>query len=571
MFQPLCEDVRNLDADHFDTWLNKPHKGWNSTWLSRCKAYLPQLKSFRTVALSLSNLDPHKIAPWVITGLYLSAEVCFGTVDPLTRDKAMNTILKTNIIFIKWLDSEPDMRVMKKRKPSSDITDIESRLEKLYLGSLVLIFTIYKSGKTRGSRAIVKWIKPSSEDPEPAHQTVMERTGVDDPGSKAGRRFLETKEFTSWIDQIRTNEAGKKVFWLKGSMGAGKTTLICRVISHFEELPLKGIRFVRYYCFGSQAATESKAPTYETILRALCYQLAWNGNKGVAEPAKSLYENLAARNQTTEPLTRKRLEELLKNLLDYVRPTESPIVFVIDALDECESKDDSKKLLAFLKRLQQEVGGVYFFISSRPHINVGGHFKDSIQVFNPVQLQTEKDMEVFIKEPDRFKERGCRMEKKHILDDELRKQLELALLKSAGGMVSLDESLEETKKIENAYRRLWNITDDQYKKYQIRLFRIVMGSFERLLVQQLLEAVSFNPDNPSSCEDLELDELEGLYCNFFRISVTGFLEFEHISARVFISELKEDGSNKLMFSAYENQYTLVDIAIKTIERPNHWL
>lgn len=134
-----------------------------------------------------------------------------------------------------------------------------------------------------------------------------------------------------------------------------------------------------------------------------------------------------------------------------------------------------------------------------------------------------------------------------------------------------DESLDETKRIEEAYRRLWDITDGQYKKYQIRLFQIVMGAFEPLSIQQLLEAVSFDPDNPNNHEELELDELKGLYCNFLRPNIGGRLDFEHISARIFISEMKEEGSNKLVFSENENQYTLADISIKMIERPDHWL
>lgn len=132
-----------------------------------------------------------------------------------------------------------------------------------------------------------------------------------------------------------------------------------------------------------------------------------------------------------------------------------------------------------------------------------------------------------------------------------------------------DESLDETKRIEEAYRQLWDITDDQYKKYQIRLFQIVMGAFEPLSIQQLLEAVSFDPDNPNNHEELKLDELEGLYCNFLQPDIEGHLDFEHISARIFISEMKEKGSNNLMFSEDKNQYTLADISIKIIERPDH--
>lgn len=98
-----------------------------------------------------------------------------------------------------------------------------------------------------------------------------------------------------------------------------------------------------------------------------------------------------------EPLTTKRLEELLKSLLDYSHSTATTIVFVIDALDECHTKYDSKKLLAFLRGLQQGLEGLYFLISSRPHVNVGDYFEGSIQVFNCVQPQAKEDMTNFIK------------------------------------------------------------------------------------------------------------------------------------------------------------------------------
>lgn len=65
----------------------------------------------------------------------------------------MNTILNANIIVVKWLEIEPDLKLMKERIESSDIDGIERRLEELYLDSLILIFTIYRSGETRSSRA----------------------------------------------------------------------------------------------------------------------------------------------------------------------------------------------------------------------------------------------------------------------------------------------------------------------------------------------------------------------------------------------------------------------------------
>ena len=75
MVKDLLEDVQNLGVDNWDTWLNKPRKDSNSAWFRRFKTYLPQFKSSKALAMSLSNLDPHKIAPLVTAGVFLAAEV----------------------------------------------------------------------------------------------------------------------------------------------------------------------------------------------------------------------------------------------------------------------------------------------------------------------------------------------------------------------------------------------------------------------------------------------------------------------------------------------------------------
>lgn len=65
--------------------------------------------------------------------------------------------------------------------------------------------------------AILDRIRIRSEDPEPEHQSVKERTGVNNPESIAGNWFLETDDFSSWLGGIRHGETEKRLFWLKGS------------------------------------------------------------------------------------------------------------------------------------------------------------------------------------------------------------------------------------------------------------------------------------------------------------------------------------------------------------------
>lgn len=68
------------DGDNWDTWLDGPGldpatKETKYKWLRTCKAYMPSFGTVKGIAQNLSNLDPHKVAPLVTTGVFLLVEV----------------------------------------------------------------------------------------------------------------------------------------------------------------------------------------------------------------------------------------------------------------------------------------------------------------------------------------------------------------------------------------------------------------------------------------------------------------------------------------------------------------
>ncbi len=142
-----------------------------------------------------------------------------------------------------------------------------------------------------------------------------------------------------------------------------------------------------YYCYASGTSKESKAPKHETIIRALCRRLAWNGDGTVAKPAKDLFNT--RRDQDASFTVISTWEPLLKDLMTSSKTT---IIFAIDALDECE---EYNQLLRFLGTLPRTPNGPYFLLSSRPHVRVGDYFNDSIQV-DAANQKAEQDMKKFI-------------------------------------------------------------------------------------------------------------------------------------------------------------------------------
>ncbi len=116
----------------------------------------------------------------------------------------------------------------------------------------------------------------------------------------------------------------------------------------------------------------------------------------MAKPAMDIYDE--AKRDLGRPPTEKRWEMLLKCL---ITSSLTPIVFVIDALDECKKKDDYDRLLEFLRRLLEFRRGlprrsVGYLISSRSHVKVGNYISGSVRMFDVVQPQAKEDMMRFI-------------------------------------------------------------------------------------------------------------------------------------------------------------------------------
>jgi hypothetical protein len=140
------------------------------------------------------------------------------------------------------------------------------------------------------------------------------------------------------------------------------------------------VRFIHSYCNGSNA-TESKGPGYETVIRGLCHQLAWNNDKTVAKPASELYNR--CKDDRSQSPTMKTWEDLLVTLINS-SVAAGPLVFIIDALDECQTRDDWESLLAHLCVLHKQHTGLYFLVLSRPQVTVEKYFADSTRVFHAI-------------------------------------------------------------------------------------------------------------------------------------------------------------------------------------------
>ena len=124
-------------------------------------------------------------------------------------------------------------------------------------------------------------------------------------------------------------------------------------------------------------------PNKKIVLRSLCRKLAWQPIGTIANCASDFY----AKSRDAESPD---WEDLLHRLLDA---SETPVILVIDALDECSKEEE---LLSYLADSVRHRSNIYILCSSRPHVEVATYFHDAPAEIDTISGEKEPDMGVFI-------------------------------------------------------------------------------------------------------------------------------------------------------------------------------
>ena len=154
------------------------------------------------------------------------------------------------------------------------------------------------------------------------------------------------------IEQWLTDENDKRVFWLNGLAGTGKST----IAQTFAEISFAdGKLGASFFC--------SRDFEDRSNLRAIFPTLAFQ----LAHRYPQYREQLLLVLKANHDVERESLSSQLEKII--VRPlkeTQIPTLIVIDALDECKDKEPASALLSVLSRHVHEIPEVKFFITGRP-------------------------------------------------------------------------------------------------------------------------------------------------------------------------------------------------------------
>jgi len=198
------------------------------------------------------------------------------------------------------------------------------------------------------------------------------------------------KEIDRWID----NPTSKTIFWLNGMAGTGKST-ISRTVAHSRSKrgDLGGSFFFKI--------GEMDRGNLNKVMSTLAYQLAFSIRGAAFFIKKALNDNPAIVGKSAREQFQKLIQEPLSEAAAVAKVT-SPVVVVIDALDECDQEADVRLLINILSQAKTPLPHLRVFLTGRPELpirlgfsQVQGSYQDLVLQAIPAQI-VEHDIIVFL-------------------------------------------------------------------------------------------------------------------------------------------------------------------------------
>jgi len=174
-----------------------------------------------------------------------------------------------------------------------------------------------------------------------------------------GTRVKVLSKFIAWVKNDPL-----AIFWLAGMAGTGKTSIavtLCRMLRADPAVCLGG----GYFC--SRSAGSIARTDVRRILPTLAVLLASQS----PEFAESLAIELEKDGRLGHKPVVAQIGPLLRTPLAALASSSRPIVFVIDALDECSDERELAELLRLLADFECKAK-VKFILTSRPELHIRG-------------------------------------------------------------------------------------------------------------------------------------------------------------------------------------------------------
>lgn len=263
------------------------------------------------------------------------------------------------------------------------------------------------------------WIR-EDKDPEPSLADLKRSSMPDGRHGDAGQWLLQGEAFRKWCGTFHVTpaqscstdgnnppgEPPKRVLWLKGGLGTGKTTLMYHTYNHLKDNPDiapigKILRVIPYFC-DSTKTEQTSSTTPVTILRALASRMAILPDLSLAPIAQKRHHQFPSPQDSSRQLDVDQVKELLKEMIND-RHEMDHLVFLVDALDECKG-GRAEDFLGFFSEVIEAYENISLICSSHQHVPVADFFETSnrtpgintLQSIDVTEAQTKEDLARYI-------------------------------------------------------------------------------------------------------------------------------------------------------------------------------
>jgi hypothetical protein len=176
-------------------------------------------------------------------------------------------------------------------------------------------------------------------------------------GCMKGTRRDVLLQLESWLK----DEQDKRVFWLNGLAGTGKST----IAQTFAEMSFAdGKLGASFFC----SRDFDERSNLRSIIPTLAFQLARRYPHFRQQLLLALVESPDVGRETL-------CSQMEKLIVGPFQATEIPTLIIIDALDECRDEEPASTLLSVLSRYVDEIPFVKFFITGRPEPRIRSGFR----------------------------------------------------------------------------------------------------------------------------------------------------------------------------------------------------
>lgn len=189
------------------------------------------------------------------------------------------------------------------------------------------------------------------------------------PRCLEGTRVELLDEVHSWIQgDVKAIPKQERIFWLCGQAGTGKTTVSLTIAERLQKENSLGASFF----FSRDHADRNDL---SLVFPSLAHQL------GIFYPpfGERVAAVLRSNPDLSEAAAVYQFESLIINpLLEEEDAFPSPVVIILDALDECTDDGPVSKILTILGGAMERLPRLKFFLTSRPEVNIRQGFRDPV-------------------------------------------------------------------------------------------------------------------------------------------------------------------------------------------------